>query len=60
MPFGDFRVPQGALNAAQKAEAIHKASDFFASHFGEGVRRHAMVPVDGPSTGDDSSDIATI
>lgn len=38
MPFANFKFPQGALNAAQKEEIIHKTTDLFAGYFGEGVR----------------------
>jgi 4-oxalocrotonate tautomerase len=38
MPFANYKVPQGTLNAAQKEEIIHKTTDLFAQYFGEGVR----------------------
>jgi 4-oxalocrotonate tautomerase len=46
MPFANFKVPQGTLNAAQKEEIIHKTTDLFAHYFGEGVRPYTMVLVD--------------
>jgi 4-oxalocrotonate tautomerase len=46
MPFANFKVPQGTLNAAQKEEIIHKTTDLFAKYFGEGVRPYSMVLVD--------------
>jgi 4-oxalocrotonate tautomerase len=46
MPFANFKVPQGTLNAAQKKEIIHKTTDLFAHYFGEGVRPYTMVLVD--------------
>jgi 4-oxalocrotonate tautomerase len=46
MPFANFKVPQGALSAAQKEEIVHKTTDLFAHYFGEGVRPYTMVLVD--------------
>jgi 4-oxalocrotonate tautomerase len=46
MPFANFKVPQGTLNAEQKEEIIHKTADLFAHYFGEGVRPHTMVLLD--------------
>ncbi len=46
MPFANFKVPEGTLNAKQKEEIIHKTTDLFASYFGEGVRPYTMVLVD--------------
>lgn len=46
MPFANFKVPQGTLNAEQKEEIIHKTTDLFAHYFGEGVRPFTMVLVD--------------
>ena len=46
MPFANFKMPQGLLNAEQKEEIIHKTTDMFAHYFGEGVRPYTMVLVD--------------
>ena len=46
MPFANYKVPQGTLNAAQKEEIIHKTTHLFAHYFGEGVRPYTMVLVD--------------
>ena len=46
MPFANIKVPEGALNAEQKEEIIHKTTDMFAGYFGEGVRPYTMVLVD--------------
>ena len=46
MPFANFKMPQGLLNAEQKEEIIHKTTDMFAQYFGEGVRPYTMVLVD--------------
>ena len=43
MPFANYKIPQGMLNAEQKAEIVHKTTDLFASYFGEGVRPYSMV-----------------
>jgi hypothetical protein len=42
-PFANYKVHEGALNAAQKEEIIHKTTDLFAS--GEGVRRWRISTV---------------
>ena len=46
MPFANFKVPQGVLNAEQKEEIIHKTTAMFVGYFGEGVRPYTMVLVD--------------
>ena len=46
MPFANYKIPQGMINAEQKAEIIHRTTDLFASYFGEGVRPYTMVLVD--------------
>lgn len=46
MPFADFKIPQGTLNAAQKEEIVHAVTDLYVSYFGEGVRAHTMVLVE--------------
>ena len=46
MPFANFKVPQGTLNAQQKEEIIHKTTAMFVDFFGEGVRPYTMVLVD--------------
>jgi 4-oxalocrotonate tautomerase len=46
MPFANFKVPEGTLNATQKEEIIHKTTDLFVSYFGEDVRPYTMVLVD--------------
>ncbi len=43
MPFANFKVSQGTLNAAQKEEIIHKTTDRFAHYFGEGVRPYTIM-----------------
>ncbi len=46
MPFANYKVPEGTLNAEQKEEIIHKTTDLFVSYFGEDVRPFTMVLVD--------------
>ena len=46
MPFANVKVPEGALNAAQKEEIVHKITDMFAGYFGDGARPYTMVLVD--------------
>ena len=46
MPFANFKIPQGMMDAAQKADLIHRTTDLLVSYFGEGARLHTMVLVD--------------
>jgi 4-oxalocrotonate tautomerase len=46
MPFANFKIPQGMMTAAQKADLIHRTTDLLVSYFGEGARAHTMVLVD--------------
>ena len=46
MPFANYKIPQGALDATQKEEIVHKTTDLFASYFGEGVRPYTMVLIE--------------
>ncbi|MDQ2083508.1 4-oxalocrotonate tautomerase family protein [Xanthobacteraceae bacterium Astr-EGSB] len=46
MPFANYKFPEGALNAEQKEEIIHRTTSMFVEYFGEGVRPYTMVLVD--------------
>lgn len=46
MPFANFKIPQGMLTGAQKANLVHRTTDLLVSYFGEGARPHTMVLVD--------------
>jgi len=46
MPFANFKLPQAALNRAQKEELIHKVTDLFVGYFGDGVRPYTMVLIE--------------
>ena len=46
MPFANYKMPQGTLNAAQKEEIIHRTTDLFVEYFGESVRPFTMVLVE--------------
>ena len=46
MPFANYKFPQGALNAQQKEEIVHKTTTMFAEYFGEDVRPYTMVLID--------------
>jgi 4-oxalocrotonate tautomerase len=46
MPFANFKIPQGMMTVAQKADLIHRTTDLLVSYFGEGARAHTMVLVD--------------
>ncbi len=52
MPFANYKFPAGTLDAEQKEEIIHKATDLFVSYCGEGVRPYSMVLVDEVVDGD--------
>ena len=46
MPFANFKIPQGMMTGAQKADLVHRATDLLVSYFGEAARPHTMVLVD--------------
>ena len=46
MPFANYKVPQGSLTAAQKAEIIHRTTALLTDYFSEGVRPYTMVLVE--------------
>lgn len=46
MPFANYKVPQGTLDAEQKEEIIHRTTQMFVDYFGEDVRPFTMVLVD--------------
>lgn len=46
MPFANFKIPQGMMTRAQKADLVHRTTDLLVSYFGEDARPHTMVLVD--------------
>jgi 4-oxalocrotonate tautomerase len=46
MPFANFKVPAGTLNAEQKETIIHRTTDLYAEIYGERVRASTMVLVE--------------
>ncbi|WP_337251979.1 tautomerase family protein [Methylobacterium sp. NMS14P] len=46
MPFANFKIPQGMMTAAQKADLVHRTTDLLVSYFKEAARPHTMVLVD--------------
>ncbi|MEG9528917.1 MAG: tautomerase family protein [Hyphomicrobiales bacterium] len=40
MPFANFKIPQGMMDAAQKSDLIHRTTDLLVSYFGEGAPSH--------------------
>jgi 4-oxalocrotonate tautomerase len=46
MPFANFKVPAGTLNAEQKETIIHRTTDLYAEIYGERVRATTMVLVE--------------
>lgn len=65
MPFANFKIPQGMMTGAQKADLVHRATDLLVSYFGEAARPHTMVLVDevvdgGYGRGDAVFDLAAL
>ena len=46
MPFANFKVPAGTLNAEQKETIIHRTTDLYAEIYGERARANTMVLVE--------------
>ena len=46
MPFANFKLPQAALNKAQKEELVHRTTAMLVDYFGEGARPHTMVLIE--------------
>ena len=46
MPFANFKVPAGTLNAEQKETIIHRTTDLYTEIYGERVRASTMVLVE--------------
>jgi 4-oxalocrotonate tautomerase len=46
MPFANFKVPAGTLNAEQKETIIHRTTDLYAEIYGERARASTMVLVE--------------
>jgi 4-oxalocrotonate tautomerase len=46
MPFANFKLPQAALNKAQKEELVHRTTAMLVDYFGEAARPHIMVLIE--------------
>ena len=46
MPFANFKVPAGTLNAEQKELIVHRTTDLYAELYGERARPGTMVLVE--------------
>ena len=46
MPFVNYKIPQGTLDADQKEEIIHRTTSLLADYFGDGARPYTMVLID--------------
>ncbi|HET7301079.1 MAG TPA: 4-oxalocrotonate tautomerase family protein [Oleiagrimonas sp.] len=46
MPFANFKVPAGSLNAEQKGKIVHRTTDLYAEIYGERARSNTMVLVE--------------
>ena len=46
MPFANFKVPAGTLDAAQKAKIVHRTTDLYAEIYGERARPGTMVLIE--------------
>ena len=46
MPFANFKVPAGTLDAGQKELIVHRATELFAEIYGERARPNTMILVE--------------
>lgn len=46
MPFANFKVPAGTLDAEQKEQIVHRATELYVEIYGERARRGTMVLVE--------------
>ena len=46
MPFVNIKVPEAALNRAQKEEIVHRTTDMLVEYFSEAARAHTMVLIE--------------
>ncbi|GAB3446464.1 4-oxalocrotonate tautomerase family protein [Streptomonospora sediminis] len=46
MPYANFKVPAGSLNAEQKERIVHRTTDLYAELYGDRVRPNTMVLVE--------------
>ena len=46
MPFANFKVPAGTLDAAQKEKIIHRTTELYVEVYGERARGGTMVLVE--------------
>lgn len=46
MPYANFKVPAGSLDAEQKERIVHRTTDLYAELYGDRVRPNTMVLVE--------------
>jgi len=46
VPFVNIKVPEAALNRAQKEEIVHRTTDMLVEYFSEAARAHTMVLIE--------------
>jgi 4-oxalocrotonate tautomerase len=46
MPFANFKVPAGTLDATQKEKIVHRATELYVEIYGERARGGTMVLVE--------------
>jgi 4-oxalocrotonate tautomerase len=46
MPFANFKVPAGTLDAQQKEKIVHRATELYVELYGERARAGTMVLVE--------------
>lgn len=46
MPFVNFKIPEAALNRAQKEEIVHRTTAMLVEYFSEAARPHTMVLIE--------------
>jgi 4-oxalocrotonate tautomerase len=46
MPFVNFKIPEAALNRAQKEEIVHRTTAMLVEYFSESARPHTMILIE--------------
>ena len=46
MPFVNYKLPEAAMNRAQKEELVHRTTALLVEYFGEAARPHTMVLIE--------------
>ena len=46
MPFVNYKLPEAAMNRAQKEDLVHRTTALLVEYFGEAARPHTMVLIE--------------